>query len=305
MLKKNTGSRSIKLMAGDRSFHIVMLTLMGFAFIVVGYPLLYTIAASFSSTSAIIRGRVKLWPVEPTLNAYKAVFRHGLLVSGFLNSLLYVLGGTIVAVCILCLTAYPLSRRDFPDRKFFTVFFLITMFFSGGLVPSYILMSRLRLVGSRWALIIGVGFSCYNMIIVKSYFQNSIPQGLLDAAHIDGCRDIQFFFLFALPLSVPVIAVMVLFNAVGIWNGYFSGMLYLTRAKTFNFQMILRDILFVANMPPEMMAVADPRELANMQSLLQQIRYAVLVVGALPMMILYPFIQQFFIRGIMIGSLKE
>jgi ABC-type glycerol-3-phosphate transport system permease component len=179
------------------------------------------------------------------------------------------------------------------------------MFFSGGLIPIYMLMSRLGLVGSRWALIIGVGFSCYNMIIVKSYFQNSIPQGLLDAAHIDGCRDIQFFFIIALPLSTPVIAVMILFNAVSIWNGYFQGMLYLTKANTFNFQMVLRDILFIAQMPPEMMASADPRALESMQSLLQQIRFAVLVIGALPMMILYPFIQKFFIRGIMIGSLKE
>jgi multiple sugar transport system permease protein/putative aldouronate transport system permease protein len=292
-------------MSGDMSFHIVCFLILFLAFVVVLYPLLYTVVCSFSATEAIIQGRVFLWPVDPSVGAYQAVFNHGLLRSGFLNSLFYVVGGTAVGVTLVLLAAYPLSRRDLPDRKLFTVFFVITMFFSGGLIPSYILMSKLHLVGSRWALIIGVGFSCYNMIIVKSYFQNSVPAGLLDAAHIDGCRDLQFFLKIALPLSTPVIAVIVLFNSVSIWNGYFSGMLYLTKPATFNFQMILRDILFVAQMSPEMMEGIDPRLLANLQSLMQQVRYAVLVVGAMPMMILYPFIQKYFIRGMMIGSLKE
>jgi multiple sugar transport system permease protein/putative aldouronate transport system permease protein len=295
----------LKHLAGDRSFHLVCTTLLILAFTAVLYPLVYTVSCSFSATSAIIQGRVILWPVEPSLNAYRAVFNHGLLRTGFLNSLIYVAGGTTVSVLLILLAAYPLSRKDLPDRRLFTVFFVVTMFFSGGLIPSYILMSKLHLVGTRWALIIGVGFSCYNMIIVKSYFQNSIPAGLLDAAHIDGCRDLQFFLWIALPLSAPVVAVMILFNSVSIWNGYFNGMLYLTKPATFNFQMILRDILFVAQMPQEMMSGIDPRLLANLQSLMQQVRYAVLVVGALPMMILYPFIQRYFIRGMMIGSLKE
>jgi ABC-type glycerol-3-phosphate transport system permease component len=143
------------------------------------------------------------------------------------------------------------------------------------------------------------------MIIVKSYFQNSLPAGLLDAAHIDGCGDVRFFFTFALPLATPVIAVMVLFNAVGIWNGYFSGMMYLTKSNTFSFQMVLRDILFVAQMPAEAIAIMDPQGMVALTELFQQLRYAVLVVGAFPMMVLYPFIQKYFIKGMMIGSLKE
>jgi putative aldouronate transport system permease protein len=179
------------------------------------------------------------------------------------------------------------------------------MFFSGGLIPGYLLMRNLHLVGSRWALIIGAGFSCYNMIIVKTYFQTSIPSGLLDAAHIDGCRDLQFFFQFALPLSMPVVAVMVLFNAVGIWNSYFSGLLYLTDSRMFNFQQVLRDILFIVNMSQEQLTRMDPNEVAERLNLMYQLRYAILVIGALPMMVLYPFIQKYFIRGMMIGSLKE
>jgi ABC-type glycerol-3-phosphate transport system permease component len=305
MIKTGTRRRNLKRLSGDLSFHTACLAILAVSFAIVLYPLVYTVSCSFSSTEAIIRGRVILWPVEPSFNAYRTVMSHGLLRSGFLNSILYVAGGTAVALCMILLAAYPLSRKDLPGRKFFTIYFVVTMFFSGGMIPSYMLMNRLHLVGSRWALIIGVGFSCYNMIIVKSFFQNSVPQGLLDAAHIDGCRDILFFIKIALPLSTPVIAVMVLFNAVSIWNGYFSGMLYLTKANTFNYQMILRDILFVAQMPPEMAASFDPAAMANMQDLLMQIRYAVLVVGALPMMLLYPFIQKYFIRGIMIGSLKE
>ena len=154
-------------------------------------------------------------------------------------------------------------------------------------------------------MVIGAGFSCFNMIIVRTYFLNSIPDGLLDAAHIDGCGDIRFFFTIALPLAVPIIAVMVLFNVVGSWNGFFSGMLYLSRPNTFNFQMILRDILFIEHMPPDLLAAMDPEQLAERTNLLQQLRFSVLVVGAAPMMILYPFIQKYFIRGIMLGSLKE
>jgi ABC-type glycerol-3-phosphate transport system permease component len=228
-----------------------------------------------------------------------------LLWSGFLNSLLYVAGGTSVSVILVLLAGYPLSRKDMPFRKFVLTFYVITMFFGGGLIPGYLLMKNLHLIGSRWSLIIGAGFSCYNMIIVKSYFQTSIPAGLVDAAHIDGCGDVRFFFTIALPLATPVVAVVVLFNAVGIWNSYFSGLLYLTKPETFNFQMILRNILFFAQMPADMASRMDANYLGAMQNMLDQLRYSVLVVGALPMMILYPFIQKYFIRGMMIGSLKE
>jgi multiple sugar transport system permease protein/putative aldouronate transport system permease protein len=305
MAKQVTVGTAVGLSSQDKVFHLVCTTWLMLSGLLVLYPLIYVVACSFSETNAILTGQVVLWPVNFTLNAYRGVFEHSLIVSGFLNSLLYVAGGTVVAVSLVLLAAYPLSRRDLPDRKLFQTFFVITMFFGGGLIPSYLLMRNLHLVGTRWALIVGAGFSCYNMIIVKTYFQSSIPSGLLDAAHIDGCRDLQFFFLFALPLSVPVVAVMILFNAVGIWNSYFSGMLYLTNPQTFNFQQILREILFIANIPMEQLAHMDPKEVAERLDMMYQLRYAVLVVGAFPMMVLYPFIQKYFIKGMMIGSLKE
>jgi multiple sugar transport system permease protein/putative aldouronate transport system permease protein len=294
-----------RLSAADKRFHFVCFLFLLLSGLVVLYPLIYVAACSFSSTAAIIQGRVFLYPVDFSLDAYRAVLDYQLLRSGFINSLFYVAGGTTVCIVLLLLSAYPLSRRDLPDRKFFQYYFVIIMFFGGGIIPNYILMRNLHLVGSRWALVLGFMFNCYNMIIVKSYFQNSIPEGLLDAAHIDGCGDIRFFLSIAIPLATPVIAVMVLFNAVGIWNGYFKGMMYLSDASTFNFQMILRSILFIAQMPVEMTGSMDPDRVDLLQNMLQQLRYSVLVVGALPMMILYPFIQKFFIRGMMLGSLKE
>ncbi|MDR0668700.1 MAG: carbohydrate ABC transporter permease [Treponema sp.] len=294
-----------RLSFADKVFHAVCFGYLLLAGLMVAYPMLYIIACSFSSTDAIVQGKVFLWPVDFQFTPYKTVLTYPLLMSGFFNSIFYAAGSTAVAVSLLFLAAYPMSRKDMPGRKILLAFFIITMYFSGGMIPGYMLMRNLHLLGSRWVLVIGAGFSCYNMIIIRSYFQNSLPLGLLDAAHIDGCGDVAFFFRIALPLATPVIAVMVLFNVVGSWNSYFGGMLYLTKPDTFNFQMILRDILFVAQIPPEMVQTIDPERLAESYNLLQQIKYSVLVVGAAPMMVLYPFIQKYFIRGIMIGSLKE
>jgi multiple sugar transport system permease protein/putative aldouronate transport system permease protein len=302
---EKTLRRSRRTSNSDKAFHFFCTLFLAIAGLAVFYPLLYTVSCSFSATEAIVQGRVFLWPVDFSVKAYRSVFGYALLKTSFFNSLFYVAGGTVVSVTLLLLAAYPVSRKDMPGRKILQTFYVITMFFNGGIIPNYILMRDLNLIGSRWALIIAFMFSCYNMIIVKSYFQHSIPDGLLDAAHIDGCGDVQFFFIIALPLAVPVVAVMVLFNAVNIWNGYFSGMMYLTKPETFNFQMVLRDIMFVAQMPAEMLNAMDQNRIANMRNMLQQLRYAVLVVGALPMMLLYPFIQKYFIRGMMIGSLKE
>jgi ABC-type glycerol-3-phosphate transport system permease component len=304
-LGKGHQSLAVGLSSQDKFFHFVCTLWLVLSGLLILYPLIYVLSSSFSDTEAVLTGKVFLWPVNITLNAYRNVFRHALLRSGFVNSLFYVAGGTVVGVGLTLLAAYPMSRKDLPHRKFFQTFFLITMFFSGGLIPFYLLMRNLHLVGSRWSLIVGVGFSCYNMIIVKTYFQTSLPPGLLDAAHIDGCRDLRFFFTFALPLSTPVIAVMVLFYAVWIWNSYFNAMIFLTRPETYNFQQILRDILFIASAPREMLANMSPEEVASRLDQLTQLRYAVLVVGALPMMLLYPFIQKYFVRGMLIGSLKE
>ena len=296
--------RKKRLSGTDTIFYIVNTIFLIVVGCIVFFPLWYSVVCSFSSTEAIIQNRVFLWPVDFTLDSYKAVLNYDLITSGFLNSVLYAAGGTFTAVVLLLLSAYPLSRSDLPGRKIFLVFFMITMFFSGGLIPNYMLMQDLGLMNTRWALIVAFSFSCYNMVIVKSYFQTSLPQGILDAAHIDGCNDLRFFLKMALPLAKPVIAVMVLFNLVGIWNNYMNAMLYTSKPDMYPLQLVLRDILFVAQMPAEMKANMDPNKTTSMQDLLQQLRYAVLVVGALPMMIVYPFVQKFFIKGMMVGAIK-
>lgn len=289
----------------DKLFHLLNITVLSLFGIIILLPLLYTLSCSLSSTQAITENRVFLWPVDFTLDSYCAVLSYSLIVSGFLNSLLYTLCGTVVAVALLLLAAYPLSRRDLPGRNFFLFFFMVTMFFNGGTIPNYMLMQNLHLNGTRAGMAVAFLFSCYNMVIVKSYFQGSLAQDLLDAAHIDGCNDLHFFFKIAIPLAKPVISVMVLFNAVSIWNSYFNALLYLTDPQMYPLQMILRDILFIAQMPQEIASSMDQSVVQSMQNLLEQLRYAVLVIGALPMMLLYPFIQKYFIKGMMIGSLKE
>lgn len=288
----------------DKVFFTINAIVLGIFGLMVLYPLIYVVSCSFSSGYAVITNKVWLWPVEPTLDAYGAILKHRLLMSGYLNAFLYMVGGTTVNLILIVLAAYPLSRSDMPGRGFFTFVFMFTMFFNGGMIPDYLLVRNLRLLNTRWALIIPFMLSAYNIILVRTFFKSTIPTELLDAAHIDSCSDLQFFWRIALPLSKPILAVMVLFCAVGHWNGYFRALLYLSDSDLYPLQLVLRDILFVTQMPDSiLMAMGDSKleELSNLQQLL---KYSVIVVASAPLMILYPFIQKYFVKGVMIGSLK-
>ena len=289
---------------GDRSFHITnfaVLTLLG---LIVLYPLVYVVACSFSSAYAVVTNQVWLWPVEFTLDGYKAVFDHNLLMSGYANSLLYMVAGTTVNIILLVLTAYPLSRKDMPGRMMFVMYFTFTMFFNGGTIPNYLLVRNMGMLNSRWALIIPFAFSAYNMIIVRTFFSSNIPNELLEAAEIDGCTDIGFFFRIALPLAKPVIAVMVLFHGIGHCNGYMRALLYLSDSSKYTLQLVLRDILILANMPADVMAQLGDAKLEELSNAMELLKYSVIVVGSLPVLILYPFVQKYFVKGVMIGSVK-
>ena len=289
---------------GDRSFHITnfaVLTLLG---LIVLYPLVYVVACSFSSAYAVVTNQVWLWPVEFTLDGYKAVFDHNLLMSGYANSLLYMVAGTTVNIILLVLTAYPLSRKDMPGRMMFVMYFTFTMFFNGGTIPNYLLVRNMGMLNSRWALIIPFAFSAYNMIIVRTFFSSNIPNELLEAAEIDGCTDIGFFFRIALPLTKPVIAVMVLFHGIGHWNGYMRALLYLSDSSKYTLQLVLRDILILANMPADVMAQLGDAKLEELSNAMELLKYSVIVVGSLPVLILYPFVQKYFVKCVMIGSVK-
>jgi ABC-type glycerol-3-phosphate transport system permease component len=272
--------------------------------LVVAYPLVYVVSCSLSSAYAVVTNRVWLWPVDVTLDGYKAVFEHPLIMTGYLNSLLYMAGGTSVNIILLVLCGYPLSRKDLPGAKTWTLYFMLTMFFSGGMIPNYLLVKNLGLMNSRWALIIPFAFSAYNMVIVRTFFKSNLPEDLLEAANIDGCGDIRFFIKIALPLAKPVIAVMVLLHGIGHWNGYMRALLYVSDSSKFTLQLVLRDILMLNNMPAEMLAQMGDQKLDEMRNAMELIRYSVIIVGSLPVLILYPFVQKYFVKGIMIGSIK-
>ena len=292
------------MIRGDRSFHIANTALLSIILLIVAYPLVYVISCSFSSAYAVVTNRVWLWPVDVTLDGYKAVFEHPLIMTGYLNSLLYMVGGTAVNITLLLLCGFPLSRKDLPGAKFWTLYFMLTMFFNGGMIPNYLLVKNLGLMNSRWALIIPFAFSAYNMVIVRTFFKSNLPEDLLEAANIDGCGDIRFFVQIALPLAKPVIAVMVLLHGIGHWNGYMRALLYVSDSSKFTLQLVLRDILMLNNMPAEMLAQMGDQKLDEMRNAMELIRYSVIIVGSLPVLILYPFVQKYFVKGIMIGSIK-
>ncbi|MEH7011753.1 putative aldouronate transport system permease protein [Neobacillus sp. B4I6] len=287
---------------GDRIFTICNYIFLSLLVLSVLYPLIYVLSASLSSTKAVASGRVWLFPVEFSLLGYKTIFEYSKIWVGYGNSMFYMIVGTTVNVILTILAAYPLSRRDFYGRGIFMFLFVFTMMFNGGLIPNYLLVQDLGLLNSRWALIIPNALSVFNVIITMSFFKSTIPNELLESAQLDGCNDFKFLFKIVLPLSAPIIAVISLFYAVGHWNSYFGALIYLRDASLFPLQLILRDILVQNSVDPSMMG--DATQLANKIGLQQLLKYSLIVVSSLPVLIAYPFVQRFFVKGVMIGSLK-
>ena len=288
----------------DRVFYVVNFIILLILMAAIIYPVWYCVCCSFSSSGAVLGNRVRLWPVDFNFKAYMVIFESSNIVRGFFNTVYYATVGSAWAILLTFLAAYPLSRADMPGRKWFMLYFVITMFFSGGLIPNYLLLRDQNILGTRWALIIPFILSTYNVILCRTYFQQNIPDDLLEVSRIDGCSDIRFFVQIAMPLAKPVVAVMVLYHVVWRWNNYFSAMLYLNDSSMFPLQMVLRDILFVLQMSSEQLSTIDPATVDSKFNLMQLVRYSALVVGALPMLIMYPFIQKSFVKGIMVGSLK-
>ncbi len=293
-------------MKNDRVFYFFNYIFLALAFVAVIYPLIYIVSCSFSSSNAVVTGKVFLWPVQPTLIGYVTIFAHRRIMTGYLNSTFYAVAGTLLSVALTMLGAYPLSRNDFMFRKPIMFLFTFTMFFSGGLIPSYLLISNLGLMDTRAVMILPGALSVYNVIIARTFIKTNIPGELLDAASIDGCGDYRFFFSIVLPLSKAVIAVVALFSAVGIWNSYFPALLYLSRQELYPLQIILREILILNKIDAEMMSKGriNVQDLAAKQAIFELLKYSLIVVASLPVLIIYPFVQRFFIKGVMIGSLK-
>ncbi|MGM1047963.1 carbohydrate ABC transporter membrane protein 2, CUT1 family (TC 3.A.1.1.-) [Paenibacillus uliginis N3/975] len=295
-------SKTIKESGSDRLFTIFNYVMLSIVLIVVLYPLIYVVSASFSSSSAVLSGKVWLWPVEPTLEGYKAVFKNAMVVKGFMNTIFYTLAGTAINLVLTVMAAYPLSRKDFKGRNVFMLLFVFTMLFNGGLIPTYLIVKDLNMIDTVWAMLIPAALSVWNVIIMRTYFQTTIPSELLEASQLDGCSDFRFLRSIVLPLSGPILAVIALFYAVGHWNQYFNAMIYLKRADLYPLQLVLRDILVQNEVNIEMLG--DAKTAAARQGLRELLKYSLIVVTSVPLLVVYPFLQKFFVKGVMIGSIK-
>jgi ABC-type glycerol-3-phosphate transport system permease component len=245
-----------------------------------------------------MNGRVVLWPVDFSLEGYSMVFDESSILTGFRNSLAYMILGTTVNMIMTTLLAFPLSRKKLPGRNIVMFLIAFTMFFSGGLIPTFLIVDKLGLVDTLWVMVIPNAISTFNLIIMRTYFQNSLPEELFESAALDGCGNFRFLIRIALPLSKPILAVLVLYYAVGHWNSYFNALIYLRSADRISLQLALRNILLANQITS---AGYDAGELARIGL---TIKYAIIVVSSLPMVVLYPFIQKYFIKGIMVGAIK-
>lgn len=295
-------SKAIKESGADRLFTIFNYVMLSLVLIIVLYPLIYVVSASFSSSSAVLSGRVWLWPVEPTLDGYKAVFKNTMVIKGFMNTVFYTLAGTAINLILTVMAAYPLSRKDFKGRNAFMLLFVFTMLFNGGLIPTYLIVKDLGMIDTVWSMLVPAALSVWNVIIMRTYFQTTIPNELLEASQLDGCSDFRFLRSIVLPLSGPILAVIALFYAVGHWNQYFNAMIYLKRADLYPLQLVLRDILVQNEVNIDMLG--DAKTAAARQGLRELLKYSLIVVTSVPLLVVYPFLQKFFVKGVMIGSIK-
>ncbi|WP_435170123.1 carbohydrate ABC transporter permease [Paenibacillus glycanilyticus] len=297
----------IKESRGDKLFLACNYLYVFLAFLIVFYPLVYMMSASISDPKAVASGEMWLWPKGITLEGYKMVFKNTNIWIGYENTIIYTVVGTAINLFVTLPAAYALSRRDFVGRNFFMGMFMVTMFFSGGLIPTYLLVKELGMMNSMWAIVLPSAASIWNIIVSRTFFQSSIPKELQEAAQIDGCSNMRLFFRIILPLSLPIIAVMALFYGVGNWNSYFSALIYLNEAGKYPLQLVLRQILVLQEMGAQGGGAIDISSATAMNSkaeIAALVKYAVIIVATIPVIVIYPFLQRYFVQGVMIGSVK-
>ncbi|MDR1542621.1 MAG: carbohydrate ABC transporter permease [Clostridiales bacterium] len=294
----------MRMIAADRIFHAFNYIFLLFCFLVVAVPLANIVSQSLSSPPAVYAGRVFLLPVEPSLNGYARIAGNQTIARGFANSVCVTALGTAISLVLTIMAAYPLSRKALRGRKLFMWLFTFTMLFNAGLIPNYLLLQSLGMIDSLWALMIPNAVGAWNVIIARTFFETTMPDELYDAADIDGCSDFGVFTRIVLPLSKPIIAIMILFYAVGIWNSYFDPMIYLQTQEKFPLQLVLRNIMTSSILQASMTNVSAARENSAQLAMIEVMKYAVIVLSSLPLLLLYPFIQKHFVKGIMIGAVK-
>lgn len=303
-------ARQKKLHIGEKLFTFVLYFLLFFAAFICVYPIWFTIISSISDADDVYSGLVRWLPMKPNLESYALVFHNQEIWMGYLNTIFYTVFGTLFNLLLTIPAAYAMSKKRMLGRGFLSTLFLIPMYVGGGMIPTYILMTNLKLLDTRWILVISGGLSIYNMIVTRTYFQTSIPESLYEAARIDGSSELGIFFRIAIPLSMPVIAVIALYYASGHWNGYFNAMIYLTRNDLKPLQLVLRRILINSESAYDQAAAMEDADAEYLKFLMHQahlavtMKYSLVFIASAPMLCIYPFVQKFFVKGVMIGSVK-
>ena len=303
-MRKQASSSTIKRSYTDKIFDIVNLIVMIILLLIFVWPLWFVVIASFSDPNEVWNGNVLLLPKGFTLLAYEALGDYSMIWRGYANTIFYTVVGTIVNLIMTVCAAYPLSRKDFVPRNFFMFMFMLTMYFSGGLIPTYLIVSDVGLINTPWAMIIPGACSIYNVIITRTYFINSIPSSLQEAAELDGANSFQFLIKIILPLSKPIIAVIALYYAVGHWNDFYTALIYINDQNLLPLQSWLRDLLMSNKMSLNNMQGLDAAAAEAKMQLSQTLKYSVIIVSTVPVLCVYPFIQKYFVKGVMIGSVK-
>lgn len=284
----------------DRWFYVFCYALVTILTLVVLYPVVYIISASFSNSDMVAQGKVWLWPVDATLDAYRIIMKRPEIWNGYKNTIIYTVTGTLINVAITLMCAYPMARKNLRGRSAIMFFFTFTMMFSGGMIPNYMLVKNLGFMNTRWAVILPGAMSVYNMIVCRTFIQSNIPDEMLEAAQIDGCSNTQFFFQMILPLSKAIIAVLTLWYGVSHWNAYFNAFLYLRNRDLYPLQIFLKDILIQS----EQLGGENLTGVDNVSTIYVTLKYCIIVISTAPLFCVYPFVQKHFQKGVMVGSVK-
>ena len=300
MSMKTKNRNPIRDSLGDKVFYAINACVLGLLALIVLYPLYFIIIAAISDPDAVLAGKVVLYPVQITLSGFQKILERTDVWRGYLNTIIYTALTVVLALAVTVPAGWAMSRKTTPGKKFLMIFFIIPMFFGGGLIPFYNVMSSLGLVNTIWAIILPSILSVWNLFMTKTFFESSIPEGLVEAAKIDGAGEFKTFTALVLPLSKAILAVMALYYAIGQWNSYFNAMIFLQNENLYPLQLVLKEILIAS----ESTTGGSGETILEQYRLANQIKYVSVIVSSVPVLMLYPFVQKYFNQGVMIGSLK-
>lgn len=289
---------------GNTLFDSINVTLLTLFFLAVLYPCLYVVSSSFSSVAAVQSGSVTIFPIGFNLKGYDAVFQNDSVWLGYKNSAIYTFLGTVISLILTTIMAYPLSRKDYAPRNWLMGILVFTMYFGGGLIPTYILFRATGIMDNVWVMVLPGAVSAWNVILMRTFYQTNIPESLLEASQLDGCSDLRFLVRIVLPLSKPILAVIGLYAAVALWNSYFQALVFLRSPDLQPLQIILRRILIMNQIDVKTLARIDPKQRESIQAAQNLLKFSLIVVATLPILAIYPFVQKYFVKGVMIGALK-